>query len=148
MPTVREALPEERSEIAAFYLKTGYTVPLTDDDRILVAERDQHIVGALRICSEGGVAVVRGMRVLEELRRKGIGESLLVAAADVLGSEACYCIPHAHLESFYGRIGFRKLPVRRAPGFLQERWHEYGRRGLDVIIMIREGHVASVLNLD
>jgi GNAT superfamily N-acetyltransferase len=146
MPAIREALPQERSEIEAFYHRAGYALPFTEDDRILIAEQDGRIVGALRISGEGGITVLRGMHVREELQRKGIGGSLLAAAAKVVAGKTCYCIPHAHLESFYGQVGFRKLPVRMAPDFLQERWHEYGRRGLEVIIMIRGGHESQDRN--
>ena len=32
-----------------------------------------------------------------------------------------YCMPYAHLESFYGMVGFEKIIEASAPIFLQER---------------------------
>jgi GNAT superfamily N-acetyltransferase len=72
------------------------------------------------------------------MRRRGIGTQLLEAAELLIGGRECLCIPHRHLQSFYGRIGFMVIDESEAPSFLRARWAEYrDKYGLDVIIMCR-----------
>jgi N-acetylglutamate synthase-like GNAT family acetyltransferase len=138
MVTIREASQEDSTKVVAFYRETEYLAPLSHVDRVLIAESDEGIIGALRLCRESEVLVLRGMRVLQGMRRRQIGTNLLSAASDILAEDTCYCIPHDYLEAFYRQVGFRKLPLPSAPAFLQDRWREYGRRGLNVIIMRRD----------
>jgi N-acetylglutamate synthase-like GNAT family acetyltransferase len=142
MLTIREAREEDRPRVTAFYSLAGYSPPLESSDRILIAETDDRIVGALRLCNEEGVVLLRGMRVLESMRRQHVGGSLLAAFDEILADGTCYCIPHEYLEAFYGKIGFRSVSLPDAPRILQERWQEYRRRGLNVIIMKREARSA------
>ena len=137
MVTIRQAGQGDWSRIRDFYERTQYSSPLHASDRILLAETDSGIVGAVRLCYEGGVHVLRGMRVLERMRHRGIGTELLHATEGIFLDAVCYCIPYDHLEDFYGRAGFRKLPIADAPAFLRERWHEYRSRDLKVILMKR-----------
>lgn len=128
----------KRPEIADFYRRTGYAAHLGEKDRLIIAESEGKIIGALRLCQEQGVWVLFGMRVIPDRRRQGLGSALLGEAVMRLGRAACYCIPHAYLEAFYGSAGFARIPVQTAPNFLQDRWHDYGRCGLDVVIVKRE----------
>ena len=135
MPTIREALQEDWPRVRDFYQRTRYSSPIETSDRVLIAEMHDGIVGAVRLCTEGGVQVLRGMRVLEGMRRQHIGTALLHASEDILGGAPCYCIPYDYLENFYGKAGFKKVPLQDVPPFIRERLHEYERRGLKVIIM-------------
>jgi len=54
-PAPREAL----GEIAAFYAAAGYGAGVADGDTVLVARRDGALVGAVRLCEENGVLVLR-----------------------------------------------------------------------------------------
>lgn len=137
--TLRATSLTKNPEIADFYRRTGYSASLEESDQVLVAESGGEIVGVLRLGQEEGVWVLRGMRVIENRRRQGLGSALLREAAGLLGQATCYCIPHAFLEAFYASAGFARIQVRAAPPFLLDRWHDYGRRGLDVIIMRRKG---------
>jgi len=139
MLRIREAHGEDWPRIRDFYQRTRYSTPFEPSDRIVLAETQDGIIGALRLCAEGGVQVLRGMRVLEEMRHRHIGTGLLRATEDVLRGATCFCIPYDYLESFYGKVGFRKLPLQEAPPFLQERSREYRRQGLRVIVMRRSG---------
>jgi|WetSurMetagenome_2_1015567.scaffolds.fasta_scaffold765219_1 N-acetylglutamate synthase-like GNAT family acetyltransferase len=137
--TIREAAQQDWDRIRDFYQCTQYYSPINPSDRILIAEARDRIVGAVRLCCEGGIQVLRGMRVLELMRHQGIGTDLLDATIGVLGNDACYCIPYVYLEGFYAHAGFHKLPLDDAPTFLRQRWAEYTRRGLKVIVMRRSG---------
>jgi len=140
MVIARKAHPEELERIAAFYHDNDYRPAISPADVIVVAENEDALYGAVRICDEHDALVLRGMRVGKDTRRRGIGTRLLQAAEPVIGARECFCIPHRHLRSFYGRIGFVEIEATEAPSFLRERCAEYRREyGLDVIIMRRPG---------
>ena len=137
MVAVREVAGRDLQRVKRFYLQAEYLLPLEPTDRILVAETNGMIVGALRLCSEQGLLVLRGMRVREGMRRQGIGAALLLEVDRSLGASPCFCIPHSHLELFYEKAGFRRVPDGSGPQFLQQRCLQYRQRGLDVILMER-----------
>jgi GNAT superfamily N-acetyltransferase len=143
MIATRVAQPGELERIAAFYRDNGYEPTISPADVIVVAEVAENegaFCGAVRLCDEGGVLVLRGMRVCEHMRRQGIGTRLLHAVEPVIGGRGCFCIPHRYLRSFYGQIGFVEIEPSEAPDFLRERCATYGREyGLDVILMRRPG---------
>jgi len=145
MVVTREAYPGEFERIAAFYRDTGYTPPISPADVIVVAEaaeveNEGALCGAVRLCDEHSVLVLRGMRVCEDMRGQGIGTRLLQAVEPVIGARECFCIPHRYLRSFYGQIGFVEIQPTDPPEFLRERWATYRREyGLDVILMRRRG---------
>ena len=134
---IREASPAELGAVADLYKRTGYKGTVSPDDRVMVAIHDGRIVGAVRLCEEFGTTVLRGMYLLREFQRGGIGTRLLQFAETVLEERACYCIPYRHLENFYGRIGFRRIDESSAPPGLRERCDQYRAGGTDVILMER-----------
>jgi N-acetylglutamate synthase-like GNAT family acetyltransferase len=138
MLVTRKAHPEESERIVAFYRDNDYRPAISPADVIVVAEHEGVLCGAVRLCREHGVLVLRGMRVSEVMRGQGIGTGLLQAVAPVIGARECFCIPHRHLCSFYGRAGFVEIEATEAPAFLCERCAAYRRAyGLDVVIMRR-----------
>lgn len=138
---VHIASPEEISEVSELYREAGYTPGVLPSDRIVVAESDGRLVGAYRLAREHDVLVLRGMRVHLALRRRGIGIRLLDALQDI--EEPCYCVPHAYLQGFYGRVGFVSLQAEEMPAFLCSRAAEYRAEGLDVVVMKREPKAAG-----
>ena len=133
----RELEVEERSKVNKFYQLTNYKRPVSDSDRVFVAEEAASIYGAVRIeCSEG-VQVLRGMYMHPNYVRKGIGRKLLQALEPVLARTDSFCIPRDHLFNFYGRAGFRVIESCDAPSFLSERLESYINEGLPVAIMYR-----------
>jgi N-acetylglutamate synthase-like GNAT family acetyltransferase len=138
MVTARKARAEEFERVAAFYRDNGYEPGISPSDIIVVAESGGVLYGAVRICQEHDVLVLRGMRVGESMRRQGIGTRLLRAVESLIGARECFCIPHRYLRPFYGRIGFVEIGATAAPRFLRERCAAYRRDyGLDVIVMRR-----------
>lgn len=140
MVGTREAYPGEFERIAAFYRDNGYGPAISPADVIVVAENEGALCGAVRMCDEHGVLVLRGLRVCDGMRRQGVGTRLLQAVETVIGARECFCIAHRYLHSFYGRGGFVEIEPTEAPAFLRERWATYGREyDLDVIVMRRPG---------
>jgi N-acetylglutamate synthase-like GNAT family acetyltransferase len=142
MVNVRAAAAGDFERVAAFYRASGYRPVLTPSDTFVVAEDEAGICGAVRLCAEEDVLVLRGMRVAPAKQRGGIGTQLLEGVRASIGERSCYCIPHRHLRDFYDRAGFEQIAIGEAPLFLQDRWRQYTEEyGLDVILMRRTPNV-------
>ena len=129
--------------VQAFYTTVGYGCGALPGDRLLVARADQSIIAAVRLCTENGTLVLRGMYVAEERQGQGIGSRLLEAMAKVIGAAECWCLPYSHLTGFYSRIGFCLYEGEEAPPFLTERWRRYVDSGQKVVIMKRPTRYSS-----
>ena len=140
-------LPHDRIELSKtadlaavdfFFESVGYRGGSHSSDRILVAQEDQRIVAAVRLCSEEGFLVLRGMYVMEERRGMSVGSMLLKSASAEIGSAECWCVPYTHLTKFYSRIGFRVHEGGITPKFLLQRRSRYIAKGHLVTIMRRQ----------
>ena len=128
--------------VQAFYEKCGYSGTATPDDTIVAATEGSEIVGAARLCGEEGVLVLRGMYIAETHQRRGVGSRMLIELEKLIGNRAYWGIPFAHLESFYGQIGFRFLDdEREAPLHLIVRIQTYRARNLER----RNGRVNKIM---
>ena len=113
------------AEIGAFYETVGYGGGVSRDDVTLAARLDGRLVGAVRLCAEGGVFVLRGMQVAPAFQGRGIGRVLLDYCVPYLDKGPSYCVPYEHLTDFYGRVGFVVAPPELLPTFLAERLAGY-----------------------
>lgn len=136
--TVHIAAADEHPRAAAAYEAWGYGGGVRPQDVVYLAESGGDLVGVVRRTVEDeGVAMLRGMQVAPEWRRRGVGAALLRTFVAGLGGAECFCIPYTHLVGFYGAGGFATLPDADAPAFLRERLAEYRAQGLSVLIMRR-----------
>lgn len=134
----RLATPAQRLEAQAFYDLCGYAgTEIAPHDRVLLARRGDQLVGIVRLCPENGFCCLRGMQVLPDYRRLGIGSQLLGYLLPLIGEEPCLSLPFRHLERFYGQIGLQRLALADLPGVLQQRMQAYQTLGIDVIAMGR-----------
>lgn len=117
-------LESEFNRVREFYWLTGYTGDVQFRDAVVGAWRGNDLVGVVRIATEG-VRVLRGMRVLPEFQRQGIGTEILGEIRPLLNGTECFAIAYAHLKDFYGRIGFRDSNEQEAPAFLRLRINKY-----------------------
>ena len=140
------SLPHEKIEMAkttdlaavqSFYTSVRYGGGVHPNDRLLVSRVEKSIVAAVRLCTEGGTLVLRGMYVAEGRRGQGIGARILESISDVIGSSECWCIPYTHLTGFYSRIGFHMCEGEAIPPFPAERWERYTGSGQKVVVMKR-----------
>jgi GNAT superfamily N-acetyltransferase len=138
---VRCAMAEDDSRVVNFYAERGYGGGIRPEDAVLLAECDGELVGIVRLATEEGVVVLRGMQVHPRFQRQGIGKRLLATIAEELDGRGCFCIPYAHLAGFYGGIGFHIIEPAKAPTFLRARLERYQNRGdgKQYVIMRREG---------
>jgi GNAT superfamily N-acetyltransferase len=127
----------DREAAVAFLRAAGYSKPIQPADEVFAAWAGSEVIGAVRLAREQGVLVLRGMRVREDLRRRGIGRQLLRHLDEAMGKTTCWCIPYAWLTDCYGTIGFKVADVVDSPAFPAERRLQYVQQGLDVAIMVR-----------
>ena len=137
-PIVRVASADEHPSIEQFYRREGYNRSVAPSDIVVVAESGGHTLGVVKLSSEHGCLVLRGMRVREDSRRRGIGSSLLRSLIELIGGRACYCLPFAHLVEFYARAGFSLLSDDEVPPFLRERADHYRQMGDAIAPMLRK----------
>ena len=135
--TIRMAHSNDLSRMLAAYQAWDYGGGIALDDTAWLAEVGEELIGVVRIAPESGALVLRGMRIAEQWRGRGVGSQMLHIVAAWLGKRECYCVPYAHLVDFYGQIGFVEIAPAAAPSFLVSRLEEYSRRGLNVTIMAR-----------
>lgn len=138
--------PAEITLIKDFYQKYQYDQPISPDDHFLVIQNEGGIIGALRVCHEEGVFILRGMRVADAFQRQGVGSHLLDYFSEFIDNKGCYCIAKTYLQSFYERVGFEEIKQGEAPDFLKARLHHYQTKlGLDVRLLYKPAtgnHVA------
>ncbi|MES2462936.1 MAG: GNAT family N-acetyltransferase [Armatimonadota bacterium] len=138
---VSRATTEDLPQVEALYRDCGYRGGASAADIVLVAWEKERLVGAVRLCREEGVTMLRGMMVLPERQGRGIGKHLLQACAQQLDNmdAQCWCIPYAHLRDFYAGIGFQIVTLDQVPdGRLRERYQNYQSEGREVLLMVRE----------
>jgi N-acetylglutamate synthase-like GNAT family acetyltransferase len=99
-------------------------------DLFFLALHNKIVIGAVRLCFEFNIPVLRSMMIDPKYRRQRIGFRLLSEFNKYLDEndiKDTYCLPYAHLELFYQSIGFRLIPAirkRQLPDFLKTRLRE------------------------
>ena len=127
-----------RPDVSTFYNAVGYGGGVTDADITIAAKLNGRVIGAVRLCDEAGVTVLRGMQVDPACQRKGIGRSLLDHCIPYLNRRTAYCLPYEHLVQFYGRGGFVIAPPATLPSFLAGRLAAYALSGQRTLAMKRQ----------
>ncbi|QJE01987.1 GNAT family N-acetyltransferase [Massilia forsythiae] len=127
----------ELARIDAFYRVTGYGGGVSSADLTLAASMDDCLAGAVRLCPEHGVTVLRGMQVASAFQRRGIGRALLDHCIPYLDRGDAWCLPYDHLVAFYACAGFSPAPPESLPPFLARRLAGYLASGQRVLAMHR-----------
>lgn len=130
-------------EIASLYAEARYGAAIGMDDTVLVARSSVQIIGAVRLCPEQGVMVLRGMQIRTAFQRQGIGARLLAACQPYLDRGEAFCLPYTHLKAFYALSGFEPVHTAALPDFLAERLASYRMNGQDVLAMRRPASSSS-----
>ena len=125
-----------------FYKSCGRQTQLSPEDTVLVARLNTETVGAVRLCFEEGTYVLRTMQIKNDLQGKGVGRLMLNHFENLIKDRSIqriYCMPFAHLEYFYGLIGFKKIESSQAPSLLQRRIQDFHKNhpGEQAILMAR-----------
>ena len=123
----------------SFYASVGYSGIVTTDCIVVSAKCGDNIVGVVRLATEDGLLVLRGMMIAPSYQRQRIGTCVLREVSKVLGARECFCLAPARLEGFYGIIGFTKIQDDDAPPHLRQRLAEYRKTNSQMIVMRRSG---------
>ena len=137
MLKISQAKLHDTENVKAFYKQCGYGGDLSEEALTFIAQLEERIVGAVRLCPNTEFFVLRGMQVLEPFQHQGIGTQLLQACTVQLAERVCYCIPWQHLKLFYQQVGFQEVSSIEVPALLRERFCNYISRGMSVILMRR-----------
>jgi N-acetylglutamate synthase-like GNAT family acetyltransferase len=132
---IRFALIHEYPQVLNHYATCNYGGGLDEKDKVVIAI-DGQVTGAVRICIENDIKILRGMQIKPAWQRKGIGSSMLKFLADNLDMNGCYCLPFKHLKTFYGLIGFDEILLQDAPEFLSQRLEKYLSLGHNEMIIM------------
>jgi GNAT superfamily N-acetyltransferase len=136
---LRFARTADLPRVLSAYAAWGYAREIRPADTVLLVEREDELLGMVRIAPEHGTLVLHGMQVAPAWRRRGVGTRLLEASVRWLAGRECYCVPYAHLDGFYGRTGFLPCAPAEAPGFLVERLEACRDSGRDVTLLYHPG---------
>ncbi len=123
-----------------FYKQEGKNHRARDSDLFFAAFKENTIVGVCRFCIEEDTPLLRSMIIHAPLRSQKIGFKILESFAYYLDKnnfKPTYCVPYIHLETFYGRIGFKIIKEEDAPTFLQERVQTYRKNTTDMFMLMR-----------
>jgi GNAT superfamily N-acetyltransferase len=144
---ISEAARSELGDVANLYAEAGYGAAIDPADTVIVAKIRGELVGAVRLCTEEGVTVLRGMQIRGAFQRQGIGSRLLAACRPFLETRQAFCLPYAHLVTFYAAAGFEVAAATALPGFLMRRQHAYNAQGKNVVAMRRDRPPGSMAGL-
>ena len=125
MISIRVGTASDIERVNEYYNSHQRSSDASASDFLLLAEDDNQVVGVVRLCFEERYHLLRGMYLTAAYRGQGIGSQMLHQLAKYIGNQDCYCLPWAHLESFYRIIGFETMTNEDLPGFLQERLTKY-----------------------
>lgn len=103
------------ARVRAFYGQVGYGGGVSDADTVLAATAGERVAGAVRLCEEHGVIVLRGMFVAPDCQRLGIGRALLSRCLPWLDRGEAFCLPYDHLAGFYREAGFEPVTIGALP---------------------------------
>ncbi|QQG36626.1 MAG: GNAT family N-acetyltransferase [Micavibrio aeruginosavorus] len=134
---IRRLPPDEHHRAKLFYRSVGYMDPVSADSLIVAAFADDHMIGAVRLCTEYSDLLLRGMMIAPGWQRQGIGSRMLQELERFIGNRPCHCLPHDWLTDFYGQIGFVTIPDDHAPGHLRERLHRYRNGPYPHVLVMR-----------
>ena len=125
--------PDLYQEVVEFFHR--HTNRSFHQSNILFQARvDGALIGLVRLCYEENRHILRSMEIKKEHQRKGIGTKLLAefqTYVDQRDIGPIYCLPYAHLESFYAQIGFKRIKDEDLPPFLKLRVEAYRRKRPD-----------------
>ena len=133
---IRLAGPEDLEGALACYQRNGYSGGIAAEDRAFIAVCDGQIVGVVRLVTENGLLLLRGMFIDEAHRRRGLGRRMLAALEPHIDAD-CWMTCFGRLVSFYGEIGFEAVPDEQAPPNLSARAAGYRKKHGDQQIMFR-----------
>ncbi len=127
--------------LEAFFQRHRLYLQAKDGDRFFLALQGSEILGAAQLSTEANLPLLKELLVAEHFRRLGVGRALL-QSIDAYWKRhkitGAHLLTHDHLTTFFGGIGFKRIPEQKAPSFLAERTQKAREEGMaDAIVMRR-----------
>jgi len=133
---------DELPAAQAFYESRGYGgAAIEASDFVVLAKRQERIVGVGRLCQEQDLLWLRGMQVEPQSQRLGVGTRILHTLGQEIGGRRCCCLPYSHLVGFYQQADFQQARNHLPPA-LAARLASYVSRRLQVVAMVRPAATA------
>ncbi|WP_226971503.1 MULTISPECIES: GNAT family N-acetyltransferase [Vibrio] len=105
------------------------------EEHIVVAYKENQIVGLVRFKPIEEYLLLTGMLVVPAHREQGVGHTLLSYCQESILKNHCYCFAYRHLPPFYAQHGFKTIDVDAIPNSLKHRYLRYCESGKDLIPM-------------
>lgn len=133
-----EAPKTLKNKINNFYKQQGYHSGWGATERAFFTLQNDEITGVVKVEKINEVSILRGMYLADAIQRQGQGTKFIQHIEAVLNETVSYCMPFKHLKGFYSQIGFKQIPVKQLPWFLQTRFSAYEKAGYVIIAMQRD----------
>jgi N-acetylglutamate synthase-like GNAT family acetyltransferase len=137
MITIGLAGPADSNKILNLYNTCRYSGGILPTDAIVIAKEDRQVIGAVRLCVENDINMLRGMQILPAMQRQRIGSQMLYFCLPLMQRQTTYCLPYSHLTHFYSQIGFQLADETTLPAFIQTRLLNYRTDAIDMVPMVR-----------
>ncbi|MEZ9527254.1 GNAT family N-acetyltransferase [Enterovibrio norvegicus] len=121
--------------VARFYKAYYPSGKPKKDEIIWTVESPQGICGAVRFKQFETFQLLTGMLVTPELRRKKLGDALLVSCKEQIEAMQCYCLAFSYLTPLYEAQGFKVIEANALPEQLRGRYASYCNSGKNLIPM-------------
>ncbi|ARU54962.1 GCN5-related N-acetyltransferase [Oleiphilus messinensis] len=139
MYLVERLAPIQFPLVNRFYKEAGHKGKARGDDVVFVLKAHGIIRAAVRLCPVEGRLFLRGLWVMPEFQRQGLGSVLMQQVIEqYLQGRYCWCYPFAHLEVFYSQFGFKVVAPESVPECIAGPYTAYTRAGKAILIMIRD----------
>ncbi len=134
---ISEADESMRNDLNAFYVEQGYHSDWSKVEMAFVAMENNKIIASVKVERSHGFSILRGMYISREFQGRKIGTKLIKYIEPILNETISYCMPFAHLDTFYSQVGFEKVNLNLYPKYLRKRYIGYQESGYNIIPMIR-----------
>jgi len=91
-----------------------------DSNQFLIAQDKNKIIGCVRIQNIDGHFKLASLAVLPNYRRMGIGSALITKILDVNIKRPVYLFCNIKNESFYKKLGFKRIEIKNIPETLKK----------------------------
>lgn len=126
-----------KNKVNNFYIEQGYHSDWSESERAFVCLVNEQVVGSVKIELINGFSILRGMYIAPKYQKQGLGTRFLEHIEPILNQTFSYCMPLAHVKTFYEKIGFQAVPMQIYPDFLVSRCNNYREAGYTITTMIR-----------
>lgn len=117
-----------------YYKAQGVSSSAAKSNRVMVARKNNEIIGIARLAPIGKYWFLTGVHVTENDRGQGVASQLIRALCAL--QPDIYSFPHQHLVGLYQSLNFTQLSLQELPTELTARFLAYSKQGRKIVAMI------------